>query len=68
MVAAVVEDEAWSAVAALTFAVDALVGTSLTSLPARELPVLARAVEEQLRRLPVAATLLGGEWTHRAIS
>lgn len=40
------------AVAALTAAVDDLLALRLSSLPARELPELGRAVEAQLRRLP----------------
>jgi Domain of unknown function (DUF222) len=53
MVAALVEDDEWLPVAALTSAVDDLLTMTFTSLPTRELPALARAVEEQLRRLPV---------------
>ena len=67
MVAVLVEDE-YSAVATLTSAVDDLLAMSLSHLPVRELPELARAVETQLRRLPVFDHALIAEMDSRDVA
>jgi hypothetical protein len=68
MVAVLVDEVEDTAVAAFTFAVDSLLAMSLTSLPTRELPALARAVEEQLRRLPVFDHALIAEMDRRGVA
>jgi Domain of unknown function (DUF222)/HNH endonuclease len=68
MVAVPIEDAEWSAVAALTGVVDDLLSMSFTSLPTRDLLALARAVETQLRRLPVFDHALIAEMHRRDVA
>ncbi len=68
MVAVLTEGDAWTALAGLTTAIDDLLASTLTSLPERDLPELAKAVETQLRRLPVFDHALIAELDRRDVA